>query len=90
MSADAQTFKNDTKSTTVNPEQGTPVDKEKGSPFGGAKAGKAAQDNSGPGNAVSPVNPFAEILKSGAEGRTPSNLGNAPGTLPFNLPVGNP
>jgi len=97
MSADAQqpgTPKNDPKSTNANPPQGTQADKEKGSPFGGgSKAGKAVQDNSGSGNAGntgSAGNPFADILRNGAEQRNQSNPGNAPATLPFNLPVANP
>ncbi|MCX5880567.1 MAG: hypothetical protein NTU74_01750, partial [Deltaproteobacteria bacterium] len=90
MSADAQqpgTSKNDPKTTNPNPSQGTPADKEKGSPFGGAKAGKAVQDNSGAVNPGSTGNPFADLLKSGAEQRNQSMPpSNAPLPLPFNPP----
>jgi hypothetical protein len=87
MSADAQsgTSKNDSKTTNANPPQGAPADKEKGSPFGGAnKTVKAVQDNPGSVNPGSTGNPFADLLKSGAEQRNQSMPSNAPLPLPFN------
>ena len=68
--------------TPPNPMPGA-TEKEAPSPFGGGRDDKSSQGNPG-----SVPNPFADLLKKGAE-RNPSRQGNSPVVLPFNQPAGN-